>query len=150
MENRCTPQRGKRPVIGATQDRINVLCVDDNAHLVQALEQRLALEPDFGWMPSVGNLDHVVEEVLKHKPNLVLLDVDLPGTRDALSVLRSVAEQAPEARVVVFTGYPTDELMEQAVAGGGWGLIAKGVGTDRLLSALRRVNAGEAVFELDE
>jgi DNA-binding NarL/FixJ family response regulator len=132
------------------QAPISVLCVDDNAHLVQALEQRLALEPDFGWLPAVSNLDLVVDEVRKRRPSLVLLDVDLPGSRDALSVLRSLALEAPASRVVVFTGYPTDDLMEQAVAGGGWGLIAKGVGTGRLLEALRRVNAGEAVFELDD
>ncbi|MGQ0767040.1 MAG: response regulator [Gemmatimonadota bacterium] len=131
------------------QKSISVLCVDDNELLVEALEQRLAMEPDFHWLPPVNNLDSVVAQVTKLNPMIVLLDVDLPGKRDALWVLRELAREAPASRVVVFTGYPTDELMEQAVAGGGWGLIAKGVGTNRLLDALRKVGSGEAVYELD-
>jgi DNA-binding NarL/FixJ family response regulator len=78
------------------------------------------------------------------------LDVDLPGGVDAMRILDQIAQKLPDSRVLVFTGYPTGDLVRRAMSRGAWGFVSKGVASDRLIAAIRRVVAGQAVIELEE
>ena len=128
----------------------SVMCIDDNILLVDALERRLHLEPEFTGLHRVENLSSVVEDVARLRPSVVLLDMDLPGGVDALSILDQLVEQLPESRVVVFTGYPSGDLVRRSMARGAWGFVSKGTTAEALISAIRRVVAGQAVIELEE
>lgn len=128
----------------------SVMCIDDNVLLVDALERRLDLEPGFTRFHRVEDFALSVEGALMHHPSIVLLDIDLPGDVDALRILSELVRRAPDSRVVVFTGYPSGELMERTLSQGAWGFVSKGVSADRLISAIRRVVSGEAIIELEE
>lgn len=127
-----------------------LLCIDDNLHLVDALERRLALEPDFLALYRVEDFAQAANAVVAHRPSLVLLDIDLPGGVDAMVLLEEIVRAAPESRVIVFTGYPQGSLVSRAMSIGAWGFVSKGVPSDRLIAAIHRVRAGEAVIELDD
>ncbi len=131
-------------------DSFSVLCIDDNVLLIDALERRLALEPDFVALYRVEDFSRSVESVVRHHPTVVLLDIDLPGTVDAISILTGIMNEAPDTRVVVFTGFPTGELVTRSMSRGAWGFLSKGISGDQLVSAIRRVAKGEAVIELDD
>jgi two-component system, NarL family, response regulator FusR len=127
-----------------------LLCIDDNLLLVDALERRLTLEPDFAAFYRVDDFASSAAVVVAHHPSLVLLDIDLPGGTDAMLLLEDIVRLAPESRVIVFTGYPQGSLISQAMSRGAWGFVSKGVPSDRLIDAIHRVRAGEAVIELDD
>lgn len=127
----------------------SVMCIDDNVLLVDALERRLNLEPGFTGLQRVENLATAVEEATRSKPSVVLLDIDLPGGVDAMSILDQFVQRLPASRVLVFTGYPTGDLVRRAMSRGAWGFVSKGTTSDTLISAIRRVVAGQAVIELE-
>jgi DNA-binding NarL/FixJ family response regulator len=128
----------------------SVMCIDDNELLIDALERRLGLEPDFGGLIRVPQLAQAADLARRLRPAVILLDVDLPGNINAMSLLSTLVLQATESRVIVFTGYPSGSLVARTMSAGAWGFISKGISAERLISAIRRVVAGEAVIELDE
>lgn len=128
----------------------SVMCIDDNVLLVDALERRLNLEPGFTGLHRVENMSSVADEVEHLRPSIVLLDIDLPGGLDALSLLDQLVARMPDSRVLVFTGYPSGDLVRRSMARGAWGFVSKGTTAETLISAIRRVVAGQAVIELEE
>ena len=58
--------------------------------------------------------------------------------------------KTPDSRVIVFTGYPSGDLVRRTMSRGAWGFVSKGVTSDRLIAAIRRVVAGQAVIEIEE
>jgi two-component system nitrate/nitrite response regulator NarL len=128
----------------------SVMCIDDNVMLVDALERRLNLEPGFTGLHRVENLATAVEEAKRLRPSVILLDIDLPGGIDAMSVLDAFVERLPESRVLMFTGYPSGDLVRRSMSRGAWGFVSKGTTAETLISAIRRVVAGQAVIELEE
>ena len=128
----------------------SVLCIDDNALLVDALERRLELEPGFQAMHRVADFSKSVAVVLQTQPTVVILDIDLPGGVNAFTILADIVQFAPVSRVIVFTGYPTGEGLRRSLAGGAWGFVSKGTSAERLILAIHRVRYGEAVAEIDD
>ena len=127
-----------------------VMCIDDNVLLVEALERRLNLEAGFEGLHRVHNPARAVEDAARVNPSVVLLDVDLPGGIDAMGILDDLVVKTPASRVIVFTGYPTGDLVRRTMSRGAWGFVSKGVTSDRLIAAIRRVVAGQAVIEIEE
>jgi two-component system uhpT operon response regulator UhpA len=128
----------------------SVMCIDDNVLLIDALERRLNLEPGFTGLHRVEDLSASVEEAARLQPSVVLLDIDLPGGVDAMRILDGMVERLPSTRVVVFTGYPSGDLVRRTMSRGAWGFVSKGTSAERLIGAIRHVVAGQAVIELDE
>ena len=128
----------------------SVMCIDDNVLLIDALERRLNLEPGFTGLHRVDDPADSVEAVTRLKPSVVLLDVDLPGGVDAMSILDQLVAQLPGTRVLVFTGYPTGDLVRRSMVHGAWGFVSKGTTSERLISAIKRVVEGQAAIELEE
>ena len=144
------PDRGDGSVASMDSSSFSVMCIDDNVLLVDALERRLNLETGFTGLHRVVNLNSAVEEAKRLHPSVVLLDMDLPGGIDAMSLLDAFVQRVPESRVIVFTGYPSGDLVRRSMARGAWGFVSKGTTSDTLISAIRRVVGGQAVIELEE
>ena len=128
----------------------SVMCIDDNVLLIDALERRFDLEPGFVCMFRADDLARSVDSVVELHPTVVLLDVDLPGGVDAMTILDGITARAPETRVLVFSGFATGDLVRRAMARGAWGFVSKGTSADRLIAAVRRVVDGHAIIELEE
>ena len=126
------------------------MCIDDNVLLIDALERRLNMEPGFTGLHRVDDLVTAVETAARLQPSVVLLDIDLPGGVDALGILDALVQRLPSVRVLVFTGYPSGDLVRRTMSRGAWGFVSKGTTSDRLISAIRRVVDGQAVIELEE
>jgi DNA-binding NarL/FixJ family response regulator len=127
-------------------DTIRVLCVDDNPAVAEALRLKLSLEPGFTWVGHLECADDLVRQVQESDPDVVLLDVDMPGA-DPFAVLETLSNVHPQARTVMFTAHARGELVDRAVVAGAWGYLLKSEGTDALLRAIRRVRAGEFVVQ---
>jgi DNA-binding NarL/FixJ family response regulator len=124
----------------------SIVCIDDNSLMKDAIARRIALEKDFRWAGALGERDEILERLVEMTPDLVLLDIDMPGV-DAFALVKSIGERLPSARVVMFTGYSRREYLEQALANGAWGYVSKSESPQTLLDALRRVMRGEVVWD---
>jgi two-component system response regulator DesR len=128
----------------------SVMCIDDNVLLIDALESRLSMEEGFSGLHRIENPTTAVEDARRLQPSVVLLDIDLPGGIDALALLDQLVLRAPRTRVLVFTGFPSGDLVRRAMSRGAWGFVSKGTTAETLISAIKRVVAGQAVIELEE
>jgi DNA-binding NarL/FixJ family response regulator len=128
----------------------SVMCIYDNVLLIEALERRLNLASGFTGLHRVDDPAEAVEAARRLQPSVILLDIDLPGGVDAMSLLDELVLKAPGARVLVFTGYPSGDLVRRAMSHGAWGFVSKGTTAATLIGAIRRVVAGQAVIELEE
>ena len=122
----------------------SIVCIDDNSLVKEAIARRIAMESDFLWAGALGERDEIVERLVEMAPDLVLLDIDMPGI-DAFALVKTIGERLPSSRVVMFTGYSHPEYLEQALANGAWGYLSKSESPQALLDALRRVLRGEVV-----
>src|SRR5262245_30249159 len=83
--------------------QFSVMCIDDNVLLIDALERRFDIEPGFGGLHRADDLATSVDRVVELQPTVVLLDVDLPGGLDAMTILDGIVHRAPSTRVLVFS-----------------------------------------------
>jgi DNA-binding NarL/FixJ family response regulator len=144
------PAGGEPAIVNPSSVPFSVMCIDDNLLLVDALQRRLDLEPGFSGLHRVEDFARAPEAAEQLRPSVVLLDIDLPGGVDAMSILLDLVRRIPESRVIVFTGYPSGDLAARSMASGAWGFVSKGISSDRLIAAIHRVVDGEAVIELDD
>ena len=127
---------------------ISVLCVDDNPHVTRALESKLHRSGKFDWRGSLSSADQLVETVARECPEIVLLDVDMPGM-DPLAALERLSRECPNTRTVVFSGHIRRELVERAVESGAWGYVSKNDDEAELIRAIRSVAEGEFVLSVE-
>jgi DNA-binding NarL/FixJ family response regulator len=121
-----------------------VLCVDDNAWIGEAVSRVLRAHPEFaweGWFPSADGLENRVATGAA----IILLDLDIPG-QDSFETLRRLNHRLPDIRVVILSGHVQLELIDRAIECGAWGYISKNDEIEAIVSALKKVAAGEVAF----
>ncbi|MGW3992967.1 response regulator [Amycolatopsis sp. NPDC004772] len=125
---------------------IRLLLADDQELIRQALRALLDLEPDFEVVASVGRGDEVTAAALEHRPDVALLDIDMPGL-DGLAAAAVLTAQVPGCRVVILTTFGRTGYLRRAMEAGAVGFVVKDVPADTLADAVRRVVAGERVVD---
>jgi two-component system response regulator DesR len=127
------------------RDKVGVLCVDDNAHVADALRIKFGRDERFDWKGWLPSADELVEVAIRECPAVVLLDVDMPG-KDPFDATAGLVERCPESRVLFFSGHVRPELIDRAIEAGAWGYVSKSDGEGALMDAACRVAAGEFVL----
>jgi DNA-binding NarL/FixJ family response regulator len=125
-----------------TSRRIRILCVDDHAFVVEGLKARLALEQDMevvGWVTAAAD---VVGAVQRHAADMVLLDIELPGT-DAFEVLDDLRRRCGQVKTLMLSAYVRDRYIDAALRGGAWGYLSKSDDPEALIEAIRKVWKGQ-------
>ncbi|WP_086849202.1 response regulator transcription factor [Amycolatopsis kentuckyensis] len=125
---------------------IRLLLADDQELIRQALRALLDLEPDFEVVASVGRGDEVTAAALEHRPDVALLDIDMPGL-DGLAAAAVLTAQVPGCRVVILTTFGRTGYLRRAMEAGAVGFVVKDAPADTLADAVRRVVAGERVVD---
>lgn len=128
------------------KDRIRVLLVDD--HEVVRLGLITLLE-DVDWIEVVGEAGtagDAVREATRLKPDVVVLDIRMPGP-SGLDACRDITRELPDTKVIVLTSYVDDELIFRALQAGASGYVLKQVGNRSLIDALDAVRRGEALLD---
>jgi two-component system response regulator DesR len=111
-----------------------------------ALAALLALEPDIEVVAEVARGDEIVAAALAAKPDVALLDIELPGL-DGLEAAAQLRAAQPECRVVMVTTFGRGGYLRRAMAGGAVGFLLKDAPAAELATAIRRVMAGERVVD---
>ncbi len=125
---------------------IRVLLVDDQ-HLVRAgFRMVLDTQPDIAVVGEAGDGSEALDAAARARPDVVLMDIRMPGT-DGVTATRSLlARPDPLPRVVVLTTFDEDEFVDAALDAGAVGFLLKDCGPEELLSAVRAVHRGDSVL----
>jgi two-component system, NarL family, response regulator DesR len=125
---------------------IRILLADDQ-HLVRgALAALLSLEEDLEVVGEVGRGDEVLQSVRELRPDVVLLDVEMPGL-DGLAAASVLTTEAPETRVLIVTTFGRPGFLRRAMESGALGFVVKDAPAEQLADAVRRVARGERVVD---
>jgi DNA-binding NarL/FixJ family response regulator len=124
---------------------IRILLVDDQALVRAGFEMILSAQPDLDVVAEAADGDAAIRLAREHRPDLVLMDIRMPGT-DGLSATRAILAERPETRVLVLTTFDVDKYVYEAIEAGASGFLLKDVGRDDLVAAVRVVAAGDALL----
>ncbi len=125
---------------------IRVLLADDQATVRGALAALLRLEKDIEVVAEVGRADDVLAAAMEKKPDVALLDIEMPGG-DGLAAAAGLREKLPGCRVLMLTTFGRPGYLRRAMEGGAVGFLTKDMPAAQLASAIRRAKAGERVID---
>jgi two-component system NarL family response regulator len=124
---------------------IRILVVDDHPLMRLGLRTRIDAEPDMEVVGEAGDGHAAVAAYAQHKPDIMLLDLRLPGM-DGPETIAVVRKSDPDARIIVVTTYDADEDVYRAVQAGARGYLLKGTFAEGMLEAIRNVYAGRRLI----
>ena len=124
---------------------LRVLVVDDHPLFTAGVSALLSSVEDTEVVATAADGESAVKEATLCRPDVVLMDLNLPGT-SGLEATRRIRQASPESVVLVLSMLDDDESVLAAMRAGARGYVLKGAGQEELLAAIRAVAAGGAVF----
>lgn len=125
---------------------IRVLLAEDQAMVRGALAALLALQGDMEIIAEVGRGDEVVAVALATRPDVALLDIEMPGC-DGITAAAALHAKLPSCRVLILTTFGRPGYLRKAMESGVVGFLLKDAPADQLATAIRRAMAGERVVD---
>ncbi len=123
-----------------------ILLVDDHEVVRLGLRTLLEHHPQFEVVDEAGTAKEAIEKVEKHRPDIVLMDIRLPGT-SGIEACEEIIRKHSDTRVIMLTSYAEDEMLFSAIRAGASGYVLKQIGGDDLVRALEAVGRGEALLD---
>jgi DNA-binding NarL/FixJ family response regulator len=124
-------------------DKIRVLCVDDHWIVREGIAALVSQQPDMEIAASAANGEEGVALFRQHKPDVVLMDLRLPGL-SGLEAIRAIKQEAPDARIIVLTMYQGEEDIFRSLQEGAATYLLKDSLFDNLPDRIREVQSGTA------
>ena len=125
---------------------ITVLLVDDHAIVRQGVRGYLETQPDLAVVGEAGSGEDAIRLAAEQAPDVVLMDLLMPGGMDGVEATRRVKQASPRSQVIVLTSYHQDEHIFPAIRAGALSYLLKDVGPAELAAAVRKAARGEAVL----
>jgi two-component system response regulator DesR len=125
---------------------IRVLIAEDQGMVRGALASLLGLEPDVEVVAQVSRGDQVVAAAQESRPDVALLDIEMPG-QTGLDALCELAATLPDCRILILTTFGRPGYLRRAMAGGASGFLLKDAPAEQLATAIRRAVAGERIVD---
>ncbi|MDX6640364.1 MAG: hypothetical protein QOF12_1375 [Solirubrobacteraceae bacterium] len=124
-------------------EQITLVLADDHAVVRAGLRVLLESESDMSVLSEAGDVDGAVRAVLGHKPDVLVLDLNMPGASSSLEAMPRFAEASPGTRVVVLTMQEDPQFARVALRSGALGYVLKEAADAELVEAIRRAARGE-------
>lgn len=139
-----TPETPAAPAPAA--QKIKVFVVEDQTKILKNQLKLLEGSADLEIVGTALSGETAVEEVLRIKPNVLLLDLGLPRM-SGIDVTREVKAKCPEIEILIFTIFDEEEKVLDAVKAGASGYLLKGTPADRIIEAIKEVSVGGTVIQ---
>ena len=130
----------------ASAASIGVLIVDDQALVRAGFRMILEIEPDIHVVGEAADGDQAVAKAATLRPDVVLMDVRMPGIDGITATRRLNADTTFEGRVVMLTTFDMDEYVYGALQAGASGFLLKDVQPELLVAGIRAVHSGESLL----
>jgi two-component system response regulator DevR len=129
---------------------IRILLVDDSELVRRGIKTVLGTQSDPAMrvVGEAGSVAEAIAETVRHKPDLVLLDIRLPDG-SGFDACRQILQKAPETKVVVLTSYSNDNFVYEAVTAGAQGYLMKEIDPAGLVQAIQDVSVGRSILDPD-
>jgi DNA-binding NarL/FixJ family response regulator len=127
-------------------ERTRIFVVEDQPALLRQLVKVLGSFPELEVVGTAQEGEAAVEEVLRVRPHLVLLDLELPGI-NGIQVTQRLKRRAPEVEVLILTSFEDEQKVYESIQAGASGYLVKRVGPEKIRSAIREVMEGGTVLE---
>lgn len=124
---------------------IRILLADDHPVVRDGLAAMLATQPDFAVVGEAGNGAEAVAEAARLRPDVVLMDLEMPEL-DGIEAIKRMRAADPSVQVVVLTAFDTDERIVGSLQAGAQGYLLKGAPRAEIFAAIRTVSAGGALI----
>jgi DNA-binding NarL/FixJ family response regulator len=121
--------------------KIRLMLVEDHILMRMGLVSATRIEPDIVVVAEVDDGRKVVENYRKHKPDVILLDLRLPGM-GGIQVIKALCQESPDVRVVVLSSYGGGDDVTTAIQAGASGYVLKNMPLQQVLEAVRVVHLG--------
>src|SRR5512138_2039246 len=119
-----------------------ILIADDQSLFREGLHTLLSVQPEFEVVGEAGNGEEVLQMVAEQMPDVVLMDLRMPGV-DGVSATRRLHEKYPQVKVIVLTTFDDDENVFEGLRAGAVGYLLKDVSSSKLFEAIRAAARGE-------
>ena len=127
-------------------DRTRIFIVEDQPALLKNLVKVLGTFPELELVGTAPDGETAVEDIVRERPQLVLLDLELPGF-NGIEVTRRVKRRAPEVEILILTSFEDEQKVYEAIQAGASGYLVKRVGPEKIRSGIREVMEGGTVLE---
>lgn len=125
---------------------IRVFLCDDHQLVRQGLKKLLELENDIKITGEAGNGTEALKILKKADPDIILMDIGMPEM-DGITATYKIKKMLPQVKIIVLTVYEDEPHIFGAIKAGAMGYLLKGISSDELVDAIRRVNRGEALLQ---
>lgn len=126
---------------------IRILLAEDQHVIRDALAALLSLEPDIEVVAAVRSGSEAVAAALTHRPDVAVLDIDMPGEIDGLDAAADLRVKLPGCRSLMLTGHGRPGHLRRALASQVDGFVLKTASPEEVSAAIRKVAAGERVLD---
>lgn len=127
-------------------EKKDILLVDDHEVVRLGLKSLLEHNDQFEVVAEAGTAKEAVAQVEKYHPDVVLMDIRLPGA-SGIEACEEITSRWPDVRVVILTSYAEDEMLFSAIRAGASGYVLKQIGAEGLITAIEAACRGEALLD---
>jgi DNA-binding NarL/FixJ family response regulator len=127
------------------KNKIKILIADDHVLIQDALKYLFLSVPDIELVGKATTGQEVIEAVLREKPDVVLMDIQMPEI-DGIEATRQIMEKLPQIAIIMLTMFQDDDSVFAAMRAGARGYVLKGADQDVILRAIRSAANGESLF----
>ena len=124
----------------------DILLVDDHEVVRLGLKALLEHNDKFQVVGEAGTAKQAIEMVEEYHPDVVLMDIRLPGT-SGIEACQEITDRWPDVRVVILTSYAEDDMLFSAIRAGASGYVLKQIGAEGLITAIEAACRGEALLD---
>ena len=128
------------------ESKMRIVLVDDHEVVRLGLKVLLEQNEHFEVVGEANNAKEAVEIAGKLRPDIVLMDIRLPGA-SGIEACEEITQLYPEVRVVMLTSYAEDEMLFSAIRAGASGYLLKQINSDDLIRSLESVRRGDALLD---
>ncbi|MCW3040170.1 MAG: response regulator transcription factor [Solirubrobacterales bacterium] len=121
---------------------IRIVLADDHGVVRAGLRLLLDADPDFEVVAEAADVDSALRAVLGHKPDVLILDLNMPGLPSSLEAIPGVVDRSPHTRTVILTMQEDPEFARRALRAGALGYVLKEAADVELVEAVRRAAVG--------
>jgi NarL family two-component system response regulator LiaR len=125
---------------------ITILIVDDHKMVRQGVRAFLETQTDLAVVGEAATGEDAVRLADEHVPDVILMDLVMPGVVDGVEATRQVKKNSPRTQIVVLTSYHEDEHIFPAIRAGALSYVLKDIGSEELADVVRKAALGEAVL----